>query len=209
MLVFGFCGEGIADYKFTLEVARRTVQDLLPAEDVLPIPIEHIEGTQEERIIYFAERTNGYHMAFVHLDADGRTRDRAYAERFYPGYQQVQARNAGVNKALVPIIPIKMTEAWMLADFEAFRDITGTRKTADQLSFPSRPHQAETLDAKQIFESAVRNARPGRRRQLTPKDIYFPLAEVVNLALLRHVPAFKAFESDLKDTLVQLNYVLN
>lgn len=164
---------------------------------------------EEERIIYFAKRTNGYHMAFVHLDADGRTRDRAYAERFYPGYQQVQERQDGVNKMLVPIIPIKMAEAWMLADFEAFRDITGTRKTADQLGFPSRPHEVERLDAKLIFESAVRNARPGRRRQLTSKDIYFPLAGGVSLALLRHVPAFRAFESDLKDTLAQLNYILS
>lgn len=209
MLVFGFCGEGIADYKFTLEVVRRTVQDLLPTEDVQAESIEHIGGTQEERIIYFAERTNGYHMAFVHLDADGRTRDRAYAERFYPGYQQVQERQDGVNKMLVPIIPIRMTEAWMLADFEAFKDITGTRKTAADLNFPSSPHQVETLDAKEVFESAVRNARPGRRRHLTPKDIYLPLAEVVRLALLRRVPAFEAFESDLKKTLAQLNYVLN
>lgn len=137
MLVFGFCGEGIADYKFTREVVRRTVQDLLPTEDVQAESIEHIGGTQEERIIYFAERTNGYHMAFVHLDADGRTRDRAYAERFYPGYQQVQERQDGVNKMLAPIIPIRMTEAWMLADFEAFKYITGTRKTAAQLNFPS------------------------------------------------------------------------
>jgi hypothetical protein len=135
---FGFYGEGIRDYGFTFPIAQRTVQEiLLPHIDVQSHPIE-IKKTglrQEEIIQAVARRAHGMWFVVFHLDADSSDDEEALRERFQPGLTSLQSYQ-DCNKHIVPVIPVRMTEAWMLADFQSFLDVVGTHLPASELGFP-------------------------------------------------------------------------
>jgi hypothetical protein len=177
--------------------------------DVFSIPIDDVMAdTQPERILKVGNRALGYSFVVFHLDADAPTTRQAYEQRFLPGFEQLLHQDDDmVNKHIVPVIPVRMSEAWMLVDFDAFQYVVGTRKSADDLDFPPRPHQVEAIgNPKGVFEAALRNARPGRRRNVAPDDIYKPLADQLRLERLRSVPAYQEFQHNLEETLIELHF---
>lgn len=68
------------------------------------------------RIWDAARRAEGYHGLIVHVDADYSTADRARRDRIDPGFELIRQSSERVCDQLVPLIPVRMTEAWMLAD---------------------------------------------------------------------------------------------
>lgn len=209
-LVFGFHGEGIRDYSFTRLIVQRTLEHLLPYTDIIPLDLKIVNSdlTQEAKILSLAQMSFGYALLVCHLDADAPDTTRALEQRFKPGFDVVQALEIDVNKDIVPVIPVRMSEAWMLVDFEAFRDTVGTKLDGATLGFPDVPHRVEAIQhPKAVFEQAVRNARPSRRRRISLEDVYIPLASRINLELLAKLPAFQEFLNRLVETLIRLHYL--
>jgi hypothetical protein len=169
------------------------------------IPLDYIDvsvSSQVDKMARVAEETYGYGLVVFHLDADAPNTEKAYLERFEPGYDEIHrsAANSNLNTDLVPVIPVRMTDAWMLVDFEAFREVVGTRRSADELNFTRRPHQVESIqNPKAVFVDAVRKARPGRRGVIRLDSVYRPLALRINLDKLRQVPAYQEFLDRLHD----------
>lgn len=210
VLIFGFYGEGGADYAFIRRIVERTIIGMIPHVDVFSMAIEGVNaGTQPERILEIGERASGYNFVVFHLDADAPTTQLAYEQRFMPGYEQLQhVQEDTVNRHVVPVIPVRMSEAWMLVDFEAFQHVVGTKKSGSDLGFPPRSHQVEAIgNPKGVFEEALRNARPGRRRTIAPDEIYTPLADQLRLERLRSVPAYQEFQSNLEEILIDLHFI--
>jgi hypothetical protein len=60
-LAFGFYGEGIRDYSFIMTIVRRTLEELVPHMDILPIEVHLDESSlgQIDKIVQVAEKTNG------------------------------------------------------------------------------------------------------------------------------------------------------
>jgi hypothetical protein len=220
-LVLALYAEGHADEGFLPVVIQRTAEQVLARRgraivDVLePISLNHtidrLFPTRVERMLEAARRASGYHALIVHADADYPTRDRALLERFRPGQTKVrQARQAqeSVCEHLVPIIPVQMTEAWMLADPDALREVIGANQTTDALGAPMHPHQVESdPDPKQTLDAVIEKAlaqRARRRRRIALRSIYEPLARQISLARLIGVPAYQQFVADLTQTLVAL-----
>jgi hypothetical protein len=205
-VVFGFFGEGKRDAAYVQRIVERTVIELLPQLEIVSQSITSTKDSQAEKMIDAAEQAMGYHFLIIHLDADNSTLDRAYEERFMPGYVRIQTQE-NVNKHLIPVIPIRMTEAWMLVDFSAFQQVTKTKLSQNDLRFPRRAADAEKLDAKVVFESAVRHCQPGRKRKIPADEVYIPLSSIVSLDKLRELSAFQLFEADLQRILRTLHYL--
>lgn len=220
-LVLALYAEGHADEGFLPVVIQRTAEQILAQRgravvDVLePISLNHTIDrqftTRVERMLEAARRASGYHALIVHADADYPTRDRALLERFIPGQTRVhQARQAqeSVCEHLVPIIPVQMTEAWMLADPDALREVIGVNLTTNAIGAPMHPHQVESdPDPKQTLNAVIEKAlaqRARRRRRIALRSIYEPLARQISLARLIGVPAYQQFVADLTQTLVAL-----
>ena len=179
--------------------------------DVLePIPVHippEIQG-QAERILAAARETDGYHALVIHADADHPTAERALAERFRPGELLVQ--EARINQHLIPLIPVQMVEAWLLADSEALLKIIGTNLTAHELHLPIQAHQVESdPDPKQTLKQVVQQVtkRRKRRRTLRVSELFAPLASTISLERLRSVPAYQQFVTDISATLVALHLI--
>lgn len=223
-LVMAFYGEGRADERFLPVLLQREAEDILlnygrVSVDVIePFLLRPSESfsSHAERLKRLAQDAAGYHVLVVHGDADSPSADRAMHERFQPGLGLISAaRQAGTRVCghVIPMIPIRMTEAWMLADAEAFYKTIGTRLLPEQLGLPSRPQHVESIsEPKQTLLQAISIAladRPRRRRdpQQELVNLQDMLARQIRLDMLRRVPAFQRFEEDLHAALRALQLV--
>ena len=221
VLVTAIYAEGRTDERFLSVIIKRTVVDLLASQgrgvtEVLdPVVFEsNPEDSRAERILSVARKVSGYHILFVHADADHPTAEKAYRERIEPGIERIQkAAKAGedVCQTLTPVIPIQMLEAWMLTDPDALRSVIGTNIEPGKLNIPLTPSAIEGLaDPKQQLTEIIRTAyakRPRRRRKFNLSEFYQPLASQINLKKLAQLPAYQQFVKDITQVLTDLNFI--
>lgn len=211
-LVLALYAEGSTDERFLPPVIQRTVEHIVAERgrtmvDVLePLLVQKnpdISG-QAERILDAARQTTGSHALIIHADADHPTAERALTERFQPGLQLV--KQAGIDHHLIPLIPVRMIEAWLLADPDALRQVIGTR----DLHLPLQAHQVESdPDPKQTLKDVVQRATAQRRRRraIRVSDMFAPLARTISLEHLRSVPAYQQFVVDMSAALIELHII--
>ncbi len=211
LLFCGFYGEGNTDNCFLIPLIERILQNLLPQLDIFVTDI-HVDKSsrQDETMERVARESRGYALVIFHLDADAPNTQKAYRQRFEPGYAKVQRSKGALNKNIVPVIPVRMTEAWMLVDFEAFRKAVGTELSQQRSGFPQHARDVESVpNPKEVFKNAVQNARPSRRKSIPLADVYRPLALHIRLERLEQVPAYQEFLARLTDTLRRLKYIID
>lgn len=221
VLTSALYAEGRSDEHFLPVLLQRTIAELLNLQatkvvDVLePVVLRPVkQRSHEEAILRAAQLAVNYHLLFIHADADDVTAERAYMQRIEPGLGLVQsAADSGIAVChyLVPVIPVQMIEAWLLADAEAVSDVVGMPFVLVQKSLPLRAHEVEALaDPKAQLEQVVRQAqaaRPRRRRNTVLSDYYEPMAYRLRLEKLRRLPAFQAMEAELADALRHLGFL--
>lgn len=219
-LVSALYAEGRSDERFLPILLQRILAELLNWRS--PRVVDVVEPfvlrpsrlpSREEAIFAAAQQSAGYHILFVHSDADDPSIERAYAQRIEPGLSLVQsAYHAGVMvcRCVVPAIPVQMVEAWMLADTEALCATVGIPLAAAAPQLP-HAHEIEGLsDPKASLMDLIRLAqahRPRHRRRIIIGEYYEPLANRVRLGQLRRLPSYQKLEADLEDVLWQLGFV--
>ena len=217
-LALALYAEGRTDERFLPVIIQRTADRILRQYAIAPVDVleplslkaEPELDNRAERILAVARQAYGYHALIIHADADAPTEVDALQYRYEPGRQLVETSEDDVCDDLLPIIPIRMTEAWMIADFEAFQDVVGTVLSADDLGFPNSPHQVEAIqDPKHEMSIAIDQIFSGRRRRRRVRlgQYYEPLARHVRLDELEKVPAFQQFTCDLTSVLAQLRFI--
>jgi hypothetical protein len=221
-LVLALYVEGNADERFLPIIVQRAAQNILLREgrtaiDVLQPHVVVPDEPPPDRataILAVARKTAGYHALIIHADADHPSPERALRERVRPGLDRIEfAHKAGnaVCGTTIPLVPVQMTEAWMMADAEALRAVIGTRLASDQLGLPGRPHAVESdPDPKQTLRDIVHRAladRPRRRRHVDRADLDEPLARQIDLARLETIPAYRQFIEDLRSALQSLHFI--
>lgn len=214
--------EGRSDERFLPIIVQRTAVRLLgeyATQDVdVREPFVIFPATRSPRdgaILDVARQAYGYHLLVVHADADDATPERAIQERIAPGFETVAAAHSAGERVcdqLTAIVPVQMTEAWMLVDSEALRTIIGTTQTAQHLNLPARPVLAEQIaDPKARLKEVLATVQAGRtRRRRTQRkiaDLYEPLARQIDLNRLRQAPSFARFQDDLYAGLAQLDFI--
>jgi hypothetical protein len=136
-------------------------------------------------------------MLFIHRDAEEPNASRRYEE-----IEQVAQDIGGTTPAIVSVVPIRMTEAWLLFDEGAIRRAAGNPKGRDSLSLPTPIAGAECLpDPKDTLRDALRSASGltgRRRRKFAVSDAVYRVAEYVDdFSPLRGLSAFDRLEKDL------------
>jgi Domain of unknown function (DUF4276) len=133
-------------------------------------------------------------IVFVHRDAEGQPPDIRYDE-----IENVRSSLAEHN--LVAVVPIRMTEAWLLVDADAIHAAVGNRGATVNLDLPS-VKKIESCDAKAILDQALSksvNLNSRRRRKFRPEEYRTRVAELLNsIEPLRKLSSFARFEADLK-----------
>jgi hypothetical protein len=140
-------------------------------------------------------------ILFVHRDAEN--------EDWVLRAEEIQkAIPANNSQNIVFVIPVKMTEAWLLTDVSAIRQAVGNPTSTVNLNLP-KAKKIEACAAKEVLLAAITAAReygPQRRRNFKPEQYRHRVAELTSdLKLLRQIPSFKRLEDSLRPLLEHLN----
>ena len=165
-------------------------------------------SNRAESILYAARETSGYHALIVHSDADDRDYKQTRKELFDPGVALIQQEQADVCRDLIPIIPVRMVEAWMLADPEALQRVLKT--TVQVLGLPGKAQLVERdSNPKDTLKFIIQRVYPHQSRYWNRirGELYGRLAPEMSLDRLRQVASYKQFLDDLTATLKILNLI--
>ncbi|HET9897908.1 MAG TPA: hypothetical protein VFQ44_23510 [Streptosporangiaceae bacterium] len=111
----------------------------------------------------------------------------------------------------VPVVPIRMTEAWLLLDEAAIRRVSGNPNSNVPLNLP-RARDVETVpDPKEVLAHALATALGFSGRRLEKLRKRFPyhrqqlLERIEPAGPIRDVPSWQAFNDDLLAGLKQIS----
>jgi hypothetical protein len=161
------------------------------------------------RIPRYAEAADFYRAAlelypcdllFVHRDAESQA-PQARRIEIIDGLRGVAVRH-------VPVVPVRMTEAWLLWNESAIRFAAGNPNGTEPLSLP-HPATLERLpDPKKLLHEAIERAsglNARRRSGLRTHQRVHRVAETIDdFTPLLAAPAFAQLQHDLRDALRQL-----
>lgn len=216
VLMLGLYAEGRTDERFLPIIIQRATEHILMQYDrpnieanepeIIKINKDRHHMSKAECIRSAARKARGYHALIVHSDADDLTYQQAYNERFKPGYDQIQTSEEYLCKDLIPLIPVRMVEAWMLADPEALQKTLDTHVNFDYLK---AKNVGSYTNPKDTIDWLIRANYPGYPKLWTriKGELYAKLAPVIKLESLQQVPAYKRFEIELSRTLKSLNLI--
>lgn len=143
-------------------------------------------------------------LLFVHRDGEKQGRDARLTEisaalETLPTFQR---------PATVPVIPIRMTEAWLLFSETAIRHAAGNPNGIAALALPGVSFVEQRPDPKKILHDALIAASERKGRMLAKFNVNQAakrVAEYVDdFSPLRQLPSFVAFEADLARTLAHM-----
>ena len=184
-----FIGEGTSDNRLA-KVLERLLMSMRPGADVNLEPHEWTgrrPNNAEEKIKALAEEP--YDLIFVHRDADNAGIEARIKECRSPDDDRV-----------VPVIPVRMTEAWVLADlwseesFQAWAAGKGlSRKVIEGLADPKRTLEEYLNRDRSRFMKATEFA--SRRSRLVGK--------IRIDGDVKHLEAWKRLEDELSDALIR------
>lgn len=218
VLVLGLYAEGRTDERFLSIIIQRTAERILlhhmePDVDVLrPLIIKKKIGIDQldKRIFQAALESEGFHALIIHSDSDSRTFLETFDERFKPGYDLVQQSNEPICKDLIPVITVRMVEAWMLADHETLRNMLSTHLSIRELGLFDRLSQVESYrDPKEKLKQVVKVVYPRQDRKWHKimGELYGELALEIRLEYLDHLYAYQRFVEDLEEALKNLGVI--
>jgi hypothetical protein len=148
-------------------------------------------------------------ILFVHRDAE-----KSDKETFDLRCKEIQDNfnKTDIEDAkLVKVIPVRMTETWLLIDIEAIKLASGNRKENKNLKLPSI-HQLENhSSAKSTLHSLIKQASGLKGRRFDKLNIrhavHLVAENISDFSVLRNLTAFNTFEKEVKDVLEELGVI--
>ena len=215
ILQIAYTTEGNTDERFLGSIIEKTFESLLFESDIeIEIhPPVHVKGEGKpfnEKIKAVATKYNYFHVICVHCDSDDPAIDFVLKHKINPAFKLVDDTENACNN-LVAVIPVQMTEAWMLVDIDLFLGEINTNKSCDELNLPCKTSQIENIANPKIrIEEALRKAQINlskRRSKIKIADLYTPISQKLTMARLEQLPSFRAFKENVKSSLIYLNYL--
>ena len=201
--------EGKTDDRFLLGIIARTFESILlkaPGEIMVMEP-QFFGKSSTKGVEDIVDQMDGYDIICIHADTDNLSPQQAIQQRIQPVINTI--RNKGNTSCIVPIMPIRMTEAWMLADKDAFIEELDTEKSYADLNISSNIENI--ADPKQIIIEAIRivdaDLPKKERGQVDISDLYTVLALSSQLSELERLSSYQTFVEDVVTCLKHLNFI--
>jgi hypothetical protein len=137
-------------------------------------------------------------LLFVHRDAEKRVPKRRY-EEIYAALQE--ATSKGFQTPAICVVPVQMTEAWLLFDKNAIRFAAGNPNGKKPLSLPDLSGIEHIPDPKELLFDLLREASglTGRRlKRFNMAESRIRITELISdFSPLRQLSAFQRLEKDI------------
>ena len=150
-------------------------------------------------------RIGQYDLLFVHRDADNAGADGRYREI------AAAVHDSGFRGPAVAIVPVRMTEAWLLLDDRAIRRAVRNPNGTTQLTLPSFNEIERRANPRAILETALLDASEKRGRRRTEIRRALPgICERLLRSLpvdgpLQQLPSWARFRDDTVAALRELS----
>jgi hypothetical protein len=154
----------------------------------------------------FARELYPFDILFFHRDGETNTADIITKRK-----KEVLEKVEGLLEAhrVVCIVPVVMTEAWLLIDEDAIKKAAGNRNYSGPMKLPALARLEDQTDPKETLFELLRTASGLKKRSLARFNVHQAVHRVaeniIDFSPLRSLPSFEAFEEDLK---VALNHYL-
>ncbi|MGV8092309.1 MAG: hypothetical protein AB2L24_10645 [Mangrovibacterium sp.] len=217
IITIGFITEGTSDVRFLQNIIHRTFQevsfDCFGEIEVFEPEVLYVNPDNFTGEVFEAAKTaedKGLLVLCVHADADFDSDTRVLANKITPAFNGVLDSVERICKNLVAIIPVQMTEAWMLASKDLFKEEIGTNKSDHELGIDRFPESY--ADPKAAINNAIRTAfadmrRRQRSRQLAIRDLYQPMGQKTDIEDLERLPSFRKFKLAVIEAFRKLQYI--
>lgn len=218
-ILTGLFTEGATDERFLKSVIERTLEDIAyecTGDIETGVEIIRIEKTGLDFVNQVLKASQqgieefSIVLLFVHTDADDRTDERALETKILPVEEVLLEAESNVFcQNIVAVIPVYMTESWMMADRELLKSEIGIDKTNVELGIHRNPE--ELTDPKNKIEEIIRISKenlPKRRRNkgLDISDLYQIIGQKIELSELEKLNSYNKFKQSLIEKLRQLNF---
>lgn len=215
-ITIGFATEGSTDVRFLESIIQRTFEEVAfdCKGEIEILPVQHLAkepGDIETAAVGYARKADnlGIMVLCLHKDADSPTDVNAFRFNIQPAFEAIETTPDIVCKNLVAIVPIQMSESWMLADTKLLKDEIGTDLSDRELNLDRRPEAI--ADPKAIIADAIRISRKSltqrRRRELNIGELYQPIGQKIDLAILRRLSSYFKFREAVRESFRKLNYL--
>lgn len=183
--------------------AERGVEVIVTPVDqrLLPSP----DRTVRSRLQSLLEQGDGLDIVFIHRDAEGQPPELRREEI------NRAAMDLGLTIPIVSVVPVRMTEAWLLLDEQEIRTVAGRPRGTAYLDLP-KVHQVEGIaDPKALLRDLLLTASEtvGRRREQFKRDFgrhRSLLIQRLNLSgQVRELAAWVRLEADLDEALTAIS----
>jgi len=216
-IIAGLFSEGVTDNRFLESVVKKALDDVAfdargqIETELFLLKIEKTGKSFVEQVLEVSEKgfnEFGISILFVHTDSDNRTDETTFNSKIIPAKERLNSFEGDICNLLVPIIPIQMTEAWMLADKELLKNEIGTEKSDTDLGINKAPELFS--DPKNAIEIAIKTSlrnetQRKRRHGLKIGELYQIVGQKLSLTKLEKIPSFLKFKGNLKDAFIELN----
>jgi hypothetical protein len=217
-ILSGLFTEGTTDVRFLSSVVERTLEDVAlecTGDIETKVEIVNINKTglnfneQVLEVSKLAHEKYGVLILFVHTDSDSVNDDLVFQTKIIPAQKNLLEQDDVCCKHVIAIVPIQMTESWMLADKELLKAEIGIEKADTELGIHLNP---ETItNPKNVIENIIRMSKedlPKRRRNkgLNIADLYQIIGQKIELTELDKLSSYLKFKNSLKDKLRELNF---
>lgn len=137
----------------------------------------------------------GFSFLIIHADADASDDSTTFRNKIEPGYAELQSLEGEYCEHIIALVPVQMTEAWMLADKDLLIRQIGTKKSVRDLGIAAHPESFS--DPKEKIEEAIRIGRrelsAKRRSKLQIGDLYSYFGEALDIECLMNLASYRKF----------------
>ena len=137
-------------------------------------------------------------LLFIHRDAE----KTSYETRLSEIHAAVSKASSRINVPTVSVVPVHMTEAWLIFDVIALRKAAANPNGKNLLNLPNIQKLENEPDPKELLYNLLRQAsgRSSRRlKSFSLGDCVHRVAELIDdFSPLRNLPAFAALESEVQ-----------
>jgi Domain of unknown function (DUF4276) len=210
-LLVGFWGEGTSDYAFLIPIIRRTFRsvslDCHGEIEVLLEPIPKSLGPkrfvdQAEAAAKIGVEEFGMTLLCVHVDADSNSPEKVIREKIQPAKERLSSLGSEQHcSEMLAVIPVQMTESWMMADVDVLKTEIGTTIPNDKLGFHRKPE--EIADPKGVINAAIRMVKADgpkkRQADLAISDLYQIMGNKISLEKLAILPSYQHFRAQVEE----------
>ena len=217
-VIIGFVTEGTTDTRFLESIIQRSFEDIaFECRGQMEIlPVQHIKKEGKSKFIDAVKhcarqaRQIGVMILCVHVDADDRDDKIVFDRKINPVFQECShLPGDDYCNNLVAIVPVQMTEAWMLSDTTLLKDEIGTDKS--NLDLGIHRNAEDYKDPKEAIRTAIRIARQEltkrRRHKLKIDELYSPIGQKIDLNVLGTIPSYQKFQSAIRDAYRELKFL--